>query len=83
MTDTGTAAAEPITLEAFDPATLLMDANARSNAEGTVTKADVALCTTIAGSRPDYCLLIPASVNSPLRIRSASPSAKRAAASSP
>jgi hypothetical protein len=33
---------EPITLEAFDPAGLLMDANARTNATATVTKADIA-----------------------------------------
>jgi ParB family chromosome partitioning protein len=52
MSDT---TAKPITLQAYDPGDLLMDANARSNAEGTVTKADVALCTTIAGSRPDGC----------------------------
>ena len=36
MTDTATAA-EPITLEAFDTASLLMDANARTDAEATVT----------------------------------------------
>jgi hypothetical protein len=47
--------AEPITLEAFDPAGLLMDANARTNATATVTKADVALCKAIAASRPDGC----------------------------
>jgi ParB family chromosome partitioning protein len=46
---------EPITLQAYDPGDLLMDANARTNAEATVTKADVALCTTIAASRPDGC----------------------------
>jgi hypothetical protein len=28
-------------LEAFDPGALLLDANTRSNAEATVTKADV------------------------------------------
>ena len=33
----------------------LMDANARTNAQATVTKADVALCKTIAASRPDGC----------------------------
>jgi ParB family chromosome partitioning protein len=47
--------AEPITLEAFDPAGLLMDANARTGATATVTKADVALCKAIAASRPDGC----------------------------
>jgi hypothetical protein len=52
MTDT---AAEPITLQAFDPAGLLMDANVRTNAEATVAKADVALCKTIAAARPDGC----------------------------
>jgi ParB family chromosome partitioning protein len=46
---------EPITLEAYNPGDLLMDANARSNVEATVTKADVALCKTIAASRPDGC----------------------------
>jgi ParB family chromosome partitioning protein len=46
---------EPITLEAYNPGDLLMDANARTNAEATVTKADVALCKTIAASRPDGC----------------------------
>jgi ParB family transcriptional regulator, chromosome partitioning protein len=46
---------EPITLQAYDPGDLLMDANARTNAQVTVTKADVALCTTIAASRPDGC----------------------------
>jgi ParB family chromosome partitioning protein len=46
---------ELIILQANDPGDLLMDANARSNAEATVTKADVALCKTIAGSRPDGC----------------------------
>jgi len=48
-------AAEPITLEAFDPAGLLLDANMRAGAEGTVTKADAALCKTIAATRPDGC----------------------------
>jgi ParB family chromosome partitioning protein len=52
MTDT---TAEPITLEAFDPAALLLDANMRTNAEATVTKADVALCKTIAAARADGC----------------------------
>ena len=47
--------AEPITLEAFHPGDLLLDANARTNAEATVTKADVALCKTIAAARPDGC----------------------------
>jgi ParB family transcriptional regulator, chromosome partitioning protein len=46
---------ESITLEAYNPGDLLMDANARTNAEATVTKADVALCKTIAASRPDGC----------------------------
>jgi hypothetical protein len=46
---------EPITLEAYNPGDLLMDANARTNAEATVTKADVALCKTIAASRPYGC----------------------------
>ena len=52
MTDT---AAEPIVLEALDPGALLLDANTRSNAEATVTKADVALCKTIAAQRKDGC----------------------------
>jgi hypothetical protein len=52
MSDT---TAEPITVEAFDPAGLLMDANARTGATATVTKADVALCKAIAASRPDGC----------------------------
>jgi ParB family chromosome partitioning protein len=52
MSDT---TAEPITLEAFNPAELLMDANARTNVEATVTKADVALCKAIAASRHDGC----------------------------
>jgi ParB family chromosome partitioning protein len=55
MTDTGTAAAEPITLEAFDPATLLMDANARSNAEATVDKAFVAELKAYAKVSPRCC----------------------------
>jgi ParB family chromosome partitioning protein len=46
---------QPITLEAFHPAGLLMDANARSNATATVANADVALCKSIAASRPDGC----------------------------
>jgi hypothetical protein len=37
MSDT---TAEPITLEAFHPGDLLLDANARTNVEATVTKAD-------------------------------------------
>ena len=49
MSDTTT---EPITLQAYSPGDLLMDANARTDAEATVTKADVALCKTIAASRP-------------------------------
>jgi hypothetical protein len=52
MSDT---TADPITLEAFNPADLLMDANMRTGAEGTVTKADVALCKTIAAGRADGC----------------------------
>jgi ParB family transcriptional regulator, chromosome partitioning protein len=52
MSDTTT---EPITLQAYDPGDLVMDANARTNAQATVTKADVALCTTIAASRADGC----------------------------
>jgi len=52
MTDT---TAEPITLEAFDPGALLLDANMRTNAEATVTKADVALCRKIAAERADGC----------------------------
>ena len=52
MTDT---AAEPITLEAFDPGALLLDANMRTNAEATVTKADVSFCKTIAATRADGC----------------------------
>jgi ParB family chromosome partitioning protein len=54
MTDTGTAA-EPITLEAFDPAELLMDANARSNAEATVDKAFVAELKAYAKVSPRGC----------------------------
>lgn len=46
---------EPITVEAFNPAGLLIDANARSNAEATVDKAFVAVCKTIAAARPDGC----------------------------
>jgi ParB family chromosome partitioning protein len=52
MSDT---TAEPITLEAYHPGDLLLDANARTNAEATVTKADIALCKTIAAARPDGC----------------------------
>jgi ParB family chromosome partitioning protein len=52
MSDT---TAEPITLQAFNPGDLLLDANARTNAEATVTKADAALCKTIAAARPDGC----------------------------
>jgi ParB family chromosome partitioning protein len=33
----------------------LLDANARTNAEATVTKVDIALCKTIAASRRDGC----------------------------
>jgi ParB family chromosome partitioning protein len=46
---------EPIILQAYHPGDLLMDANARTNAQATVTKADVTLCKTIAASRPDGC----------------------------
>ena len=56
MSDT---TAEPITLEAFNPADLLLDANARTNAEATVTKADVALCKTIAAARTASCGSVP------------------------
>ena len=52
MSDT---AAEPITLQAFHPGDLLLDANARTGAEATVTKADAALCKAIAAARPDGC----------------------------
>jgi ParB family transcriptional regulator, chromosome partitioning protein len=55
MTDTDTAvAAEPITLEAFDPAGLLMDANARSDAEATVGKAFVAVLKAYAVTSPEF-----------------------------
>jgi ParB family chromosome partitioning protein len=54
MTDTAVAA-EPITLEAFDPATLLMDANRRSNAEATVDKAFVAELKAYAKLSPRRC----------------------------
>ena len=53
MTDTATAA-EPITLEAFDPAGLLMDANARTNAEATVDKAFVAVLKAHAATSPEF-----------------------------
>ena len=46
---------QPITLQTFHPADLLMDANARSNATATVSEADAALCKSIAASRPDGC----------------------------
>jgi ParB family transcriptional regulator, chromosome partitioning protein len=46
--------AEPITLEAFDPAALLMDANARSNAEATVDKAFVASLKAHAATSPKF-----------------------------
>jgi hypothetical protein len=49
------AATEAITLQAFPPGELLTDANVRTDAEATVTKTDVALCNTIAASRPDGC----------------------------
>ena len=49
MSDT---TAEPITLEAFDPAELLMDANARSDAEATVDKAFVATLKAHAATSP-------------------------------
>src|SRR5215472_14844233 len=51
MTD----AAEQIVLEAFDPGALLLDANMRTNAEATVTKADVTFCKTTAAARADGC----------------------------
>ena len=51
MSDT---AAEPITLEAFDPAELLMNANARSDAEATVDKAFVASLKTHAATSPKF-----------------------------
>src|SRR5260370_42425408 len=55
MTDTDTAvAAEPITLEAFDPAGLLMDANARSDAEATVGQAFVAVLKAHAATSPEF-----------------------------
>ena len=54
MTDTTTTAAETITLEAFDPAGLLMDANARSNAEATVGKAFVAVLKAHAATSPEF-----------------------------
>ena len=46
--------AEPITLEAFDPAELLMDANARSDAEATVDKAFVASLKAHAATSPKF-----------------------------
>ena len=46
--------AEPITLEAFDPAELLMDANARSDAEVTVDKAFVASLKAHAAASPKF-----------------------------
>ena len=45
---------EPITLEAFDPAELLMDANARSDAEATVDKAFVASLKAHAATSPKF-----------------------------
>ena len=51
MSDT---TAEPITLEAFDPAELLMDANARSDAEATVDKAFVASLKAHAATSPKF-----------------------------
>ncbi len=46
--------AEPITLEAFNPAELLMDANARSDAEATVDKAFVASLKAHAATSPKF-----------------------------
>ena len=51
MTDT---AAETITLEAFDPASLLMDANARTDAEATVSKAFAAVLKAHAAASPEF-----------------------------
>ena len=51
MSDT---TAEPITLEAFDPAELLMDTNARSDAEATVDKAFVATLKAHAAASPKF-----------------------------
>jgi ParB family chromosome partitioning protein len=48
------ATAEPITLEAFDPADLLMDANARSDAEASVDKAFIASCKARAAASPGF-----------------------------
>ena len=42
MSDTGTATAEPITLQAFVPAELRIDDNARTDAEATINKECVA-----------------------------------------
>lgn len=50
MSDTVTTTAEPIILEAFNPAELLMDENSRADAEATVTKAFVTACKTHAAS---------------------------------
>jgi ParB family transcriptional regulator, chromosome partitioning protein len=51
MTGTGI---EPITLEAFDPASLLMDANARTGAEATVDKAFIATLRAHAAAPPQF-----------------------------
>ena len=53
MTDTVT---DPITLEAFLPAELLMDANARTDAEATVDKAFVATLKAHAAVSPPFPL---------------------------
>ena len=53
MTDTATAAA-PITLEAFDPAELVMDANSRTDAEESVTAEDVASAKAHAATSPGF-----------------------------
>jgi ParB family transcriptional regulator, chromosome partitioning protein len=44
---------EPITLEAFDPASLLIDANARRNAEATVNQAYVKVSKARAATSPE------------------------------
>jgi ParB family chromosome partitioning protein len=46
--------AEPITLEAFVPAELLMDANARTDAEATVDKSFVAGVKARAAASPEF-----------------------------
>ena len=54
MSDTTTEPTEAITLEAFVPAELLMDANARTNAEVTVDKAFVATLKAHAAASPEF-----------------------------